>query len=446
MSDNRLRGGLRMAASIRGWCCAGLLQLPVVKSPMSVKRLLMIPSLCLVLSGVTYAGGEYVGERNSFNRFHGHGVYTYTNGVVFDGQWVDGRKQGEGKQTQGDGSVYTGQWMDNLQTGKGNMRWTNGDQYEGDWSAGRMHGRGVFVRKNGERFEGSWNQGKRQGSGVLNKPDVGVIAGQWDNDQLSGIATVTFANGDKFTGGVKNDMPQGKGICKTKTASAACEYKDGKLLAADLKPDVKPILKPGMPMVAKVPVMSKPPALLGANTVATTRIDERAGGATTAKLPGIVGAINAEPTAAGIAPTSVALKTDAPQFSFLHDWNGSTTKNNTLPKVFAEKDAFSFGDVKIRAEGGDLSLTLVIDEYMGPGVYPLKYFKASIAKEGIASYQTAAAEPGELRVTYDDGKLIKGTFRFVAYRNGNPATQEKKSVSDGLFVVPVRSAGNAATP
>lgn len=474
---------------------------------MSFKRLWMVSSLCLLLGGVAHAGGEYIGERNSFNRFHGHGVYTYTNGSVYEGQWVDGRKQGQGKQMQPDGSVYTGEWRDNQMHGKGRMRWDNGDSYEGTWSDGHMHGKGVFTsangdrfqgsfvvnqregdgvltRRNGERFEGRWKAGMRDGKGVLTKPGLGVITGRWSDDKLVGDATVTFTNGDRFIGALQNEQPHGKGTCKTKTLSTSCEFKDGKRWVADVKPVVKPTSKltgvaatvppPKIPVahlasgpVANIPVAAKPllPAATTTSTPTTstpaTETTAQAGRSEIAKpsqTPGkpasmadiirrtaAIDTVNTAPaTAAGIPVPSLALQTHAPQFSFLHDWNGQPTKNNTLPVVFATKDSINFGDVKIRAEGGDVAVTLVVDEYAGPGVYPLKYFKASIAKEGVASYQTAAAEPGELHVTYDDGKILKGTFRFVAYRNGNPATQEKKAVSEGLFVVPLKSASQAA--
>lgn len=448
---------------------------------MSFKRLWMVSSLCLVLGGVAHAGGEYIGERNSFNRFHGHGVYTYTNGSIYEGQWVDGRKQGQGKQMQPDGSVYTGEWRDNQMHGKGRMRWDNGDSYDGTWSDGHMHGKGVYTsangdrfqgsfvvnqregdgvltRRNGERFEGRWKAGLRDGKGVLTKPGVGVITGRWSDDKLVGDATVTFSNGDRFVGALQNELPHGKGTCKTKSMSATCEFKDGKRWVAEAKPVVKPVPKP-VAIAATVPP-PKIPAVSTTPSVATDAAAQagRSDIAKPAQTPGkpasmadiirrtaAIDTVNTAPaTAAGIPVPSVALQTHAPQFSFLHDWNGQPTKNNSLPVVFAAKDSINFGDVKIRAEGGDVAVTLVVDEYAGPGVYPLKYFKASIAKEGVASYQTAAAEPGELHVTYDDGKILKGTFRFTAYRNGNPATQEKKAVSEGLFVVPLKNSGQVA--
>lgn len=471
---------------------------------MSFKRLWLVSSLSLLLSGVAHAGGEYIGERNSFNRFHGHGVYTYTNGSVYEGQWVDGRKQGQGKQMQPDGSIYTGEWRDNQQHGKGRMRWANGDAYEGQWSDGHRHGKGIFTtadgdrfegnfvvdqrdgagvltRRSGERFDGHWKNNQREGKGQLTKPGIGLIAGRWSADKLVGEASVTFANGERYVGAFLNELPHGKGNCKNAAVSATCEFKEGKRLVAESKLAMVPDRKPEQ--VAKLlPVApsSANAAATGATftrTVVTRNVQTPTTDVATAsdktsqvipdpalqagrshidkpltgpsrppsmadiiRRTAAIESVNKAPaTAAGIPPVS-ALQTLAPQFSFLHDWSGTPVKTSTLPTIFATKDSINFGDVKIRAEGGDVVVTLVVDEYTGPGKYLLKYFKASIAKEGVASYQTAAAEPGELHVTYDDGKVLKGTFRFVAYRNGNPATQEKKSVSEGLFVVPFKPA------
>lgn len=442
---------------------------------MSFKRWWMVPSLCLVMAGFAHAGGEYVGERNSFNRFHGKGMYTYTNGSVYEGQWVDGRKQGQGRQTQPDGSVYVGEWRDNLQNGKGRMRWASGDVYEGEWSDGHMHGRGVYTsangdryegnfvvdqregsgvltRRNGERFDGRWKEGLRDGKGTLTKPGVGVIVGQWSGDMPAGKMTVTFSGGDRFVGALQNDLPHGKGTCASKSGSSACEYKEGKLQLAETRPVAKPTPAPAV--AAAEPTGAVAPAAVPADAQAgrSSIVNKTPGAAKPVTQADIIRrtaalqAVNTAPApAAGIPPESPrALLTQAPQFAFMHDWDGNLVSSNALPVVYAAKDSIQFGDMKIRAEGGDVAVTLVVDEYTGPGVYPLKYFKASIAKEGVASYQTAAAEPGEIHVTFDDGKVLKGTFRFVGYRNGNPATQEKKSVSEGLFVVPVRDAASSA--
>ena len=63
----------------------------------------------------------YEGDRNERGERHGMGVYNFS-----------------------DGGVYEGEWRHNLQEGYGAMRYASGSLYEGDWKGGMQDGRGVF--------------------------------------------------------------------------------------------------------------------------------------------------------------------------------------------------------------------------------------------------------------------------------------------------------------
>ncbi len=58
---------------------------------------------------------------------HGYGVYNWTNGDCYKGEWFEGRMHGEGC-----------------------FEWANGDEYVGEWKCGRMHGHGKKVMANGD--------------------------------------------------------------------------------------------------------------------------------------------------------------------------------------------------------------------------------------------------------------------------------------------------------
>lgn len=47
--------------------------------------------------------------------------------------------------------------------GKGLYTWTNGERYEGDYVRGKKHGIGIFFYKNGERYHGEFNYGIKTG-------------------------------------------------------------------------------------------------------------------------------------------------------------------------------------------------------------------------------------------------------------------------------------------
>lgn len=48
------------------------------------------------LSLITVPGTEYAGQWSK-NRFHGEGTRRFNNGNVYNGNYVDGRRQGQGK-------------------------------------------------------------------------------------------------------------------------------------------------------------------------------------------------------------------------------------------------------------------------------------------------------------------------------------------------------------
>lgn len=55
---------------------------------------------------------SYVGEKNSENKPHGKGKYTYTDGSTYDGYWVNGVKHGSGTQCDANGNVVRGFWYE----------------------------------------------------------------------------------------------------------------------------------------------------------------------------------------------------------------------------------------------------------------------------------------------------------------------------------------------
>jgi len=70
---------------------------------------------------------------------HGMGIYKYTDGVTYEGQYKEDKKCGYG--------LYF---------------WTDGRKYEGWWYNGKQHGLGIYKDKNkGKVKYGLWEHGKR---------------------------------------------------------------------------------------------------------------------------------------------------------------------------------------------------------------------------------------------------------------------------------------------
>lgn len=51
--------------------------------------------------------------------------------------------------------------MKGKQDGYGVYTWTDGRKYEGEFMNGKQHGIGIFTAKNGERKKGQWKDGKK---------------------------------------------------------------------------------------------------------------------------------------------------------------------------------------------------------------------------------------------------------------------------------------------
>ena len=75
------------------------------------------------------------------------------------------------------------------------MEYSNGDVYEGEWLEGLKHGYGKMtykyttshekgkVTKRSTVYEGLWEQGKKQGRGTLTA--IEITNGRWANDDIA---------------------------------------------------------------------------------------------------------------------------------------------------------------------------------------------------------------------------------------------------------------------
>ncbi len=96
-------------------------------------------------------GGKYEGELR-LNKPHGMGTYSskllkytgqwkdgewdgqgecaYTDGIVYKGQYLRGRKHGIGTLTVPKVSTYTGEWVDDLKHVQGTEKFNTGSSYK----------------------------------------------------------------------------------------------------------------------------------------------------------------------------------------------------------------------------------------------------------------------------------------------------------------------------
>ena len=77
------------------------------------------------------------------------GIYIYTDGTKYNGDFHKGKKEGKGTCFFPNGDKYVGMWKDGKMNGQGNMQWNlgtyyyaNGDKYAGEYRNGLMQGKG----------------------------------------------------------------------------------------------------------------------------------------------------------------------------------------------------------------------------------------------------------------------------------------------------------------
>ena len=71
---------------------------------------------------------------------NGKGILYYSNGnIIYDGDWINDKKEGNGKYIDEDGKYYIGEFKNDLQNGKGILYYSNRNIiYDGYWINGKF--------------------------------------------------------------------------------------------------------------------------------------------------------------------------------------------------------------------------------------------------------------------------------------------------------------------
>jgi len=111
--------------------------------------------------------GTYEGDKNTDGKNHGMGLFRWSNGTSYQGQFKHGAITGRGTFKWPNGDAYHGDFINSIRTGRGTFAWDNGDVYQGEFKDSKLSGLGTFWYFNGNRYRGSFFDGKRHGQGVL---------------------------------------------------------------------------------------------------------------------------------------------------------------------------------------------------------------------------------------------------------------------------------------
>jgi hypothetical protein len=104
-------------------------------------------------------GDVYIGEWLN-DEMHGQATYIFKDGARWEGMWKNNQMNGYGVHTAANGDEYRGQWEDDKFHGYGTFQWSNGDRYVGFWIDDKQHGQGSFTWANGQVESGVFKEGK----------------------------------------------------------------------------------------------------------------------------------------------------------------------------------------------------------------------------------------------------------------------------------------------
>ncbi|MDC0028253.1 caspase family protein [Gammaproteobacteria bacterium] len=138
--------------------------------------------------------------------------YTY----IYDGRWVNGKKNGYGKEETSDGRTYEGTFKDGIYDGFGKRTWGEGKTYFGAYKDGQCEGSGIELNQNYEIvYYGEFQECLAHGEGgsIYHAPDGTKVikSGSFLNNQLNGYGEVYYPNGTTYKGFWKDDIWTGYG-------------------------------------------------------------------------------------------------------------------------------------------------------------------------------------------------------------------------------------------
>lgn len=195
----------------------------------------------------TNADGTYTGYFKD-GRYDGFGTYEFLTGETYSGNWENDQYSGSGKMVYPDIGTYDGNYKDGLRNGEGTFTWADGTTYTGYWANDKMNGDGTLTYADGSSIVGTFadnmlssytleisndemagtidaangvvtanvsynniqyaiivsDNGNLTGSGTITYPNGDSYSGDCTNGQKS-YGTYTFANGDTFSGTYSND-------------------------------------------------------------------------------------------------------------------------------------------------------------------------------------------------------------------------------------------------
>jgi hypothetical protein len=157
--------------------------------------------------------GDYEGEVNNQDLPNGKGKCIFEDGLLYEGSWVNGKREGKGKMTFPNHDYYEGEWKNDAPNGKG-KHYLGGEHYEGDFVEGNRHGKGTYkwIQKQ-IKYVGEFKNNSKDGFGKYYEGDT-IYEGGWKNDTRYGKGKIILTEGSSISGFFNHTTIEGEAILK----------------------------------------------------------------------------------------------------------------------------------------------------------------------------------------------------------------------------------------
>jgi len=146
--------------------------------------------------------------------FHGVGMYSYSDGSVYEGRWHRGTRFGHGLLRSSEGWAYEGFFDTNRRHRHGVINWPDGSCYLGDWYYDKMQGKGIYITALRDVYRGEVRDGYFHGHGEIVYADTSHYVGEFKHGFRDGKGIFTEREGDCYFGHFKADKKHGEHVCK----------------------------------------------------------------------------------------------------------------------------------------------------------------------------------------------------------------------------------------
>ena len=105
-------------------------------------------------------GVAFVGYWKNNQKENKGTIYDKNYNIIFEGEYVEGKRNGKGELKFVNGDKYCGMFKDDNREGTGTYYWKDGSRWEGTFKENVMNGNGMYYGNDGDNYEANYENGE----------------------------------------------------------------------------------------------------------------------------------------------------------------------------------------------------------------------------------------------------------------------------------------------